>query len=129
MLGQNLKKLREVRKLGQKNLAEMLGVGTSTVAGWETGYRNPDREMLVKIADIFDVSVDSLLGRYRFDDQVKVESERMKYMSDIEKLRNEVFQTFEQAVADGVITEEQAKISLQLFRQNIVLMIESNRSK
>lgn len=127
MLGQNLKKLREVRKIAQKNLAEMLGVGISTVAGWERGYRNPDLEMLVKLADFYNVSVDSLLGRRDFDVKVDLDSDRMKYQSEVEKLEDEVIQSIDQALANGVLTEDQAKLGLRSCQQIIGLLIESNQ--
>lgn len=129
MLGEKLKKLREIRKITQKNLADVLGVGTSTVAMWETGGRHPDHEMLVRIADFFNVSVDSLLGRIDFSVRVDIESERIEYMSDIEKLRDKVLQSFNQALDEGLITEEQAKIGLTIIQNSMELIIESNKGK
>lgn len=129
MLSNNLKKLREVKKLTQKNLSEMLGVGISTVSGWESGYRHPDVEILVKIADLFDVSVDSLLGRTDFSVKVDIESERIKYLSDVEKLRDEVLQTFNKALTDGLLTEEQARMGLTLIQKSLELVMASNKGK
>ncbi|EGL82062.1 helix-turn-helix domain protein [Caldalkalibacillus thermarum TA2.A1] len=62
-LGIRLKELRKEHKLTQPQLADKLNVGKSTVAMWETGDREPDYEMLQKIADFFEVSTDYLLGR------------------------------------------------------------------
>lgn len=61
--GERLKKLRKERKLTQTQLAEKLNAGKSTVAMWETCDREPDFEMLKKIADFFNVNTDYLLGR------------------------------------------------------------------
>ncbi len=126
MLGQQLKKLREVQELTQKNLAKKLNVGTSTVAMWETGDRHPDHEMLVKIADLFDVSVDSLLGRYLFEEKVDHYSERVKYMSELEKLREQVIKSFDRAVSEGQISEGQAKLALKIIEHTLELIIEAN---
>lgn len=63
MLGDRIKKLRENKELSQKQLADMLSVGPSTISMWEQGRRAPDNEMLSKIADFFDVTTDYLLGR------------------------------------------------------------------
>ena len=41
----------------------MLSVKQTTVSGWETGYREPDLESLKRMADIFDCSIDELLGQ------------------------------------------------------------------
>lgn len=58
---ENLKKARKSMGLTQKALSEKLGVALSTVAMWETGSRQPDYEMLNKIADFFGISFDDLL--------------------------------------------------------------------
>ena len=58
-------KLKELRKrdhISQLELSKMLSVSRSTVAMWEQGT-NPDPEMLKNIADVFNVTVDYLLGR------------------------------------------------------------------
>ena len=43
-------------------MAERLGVTTSAIAAYENGSRKPSFEMLIKIARLFNLSVDSLLG-------------------------------------------------------------------
>ncbi len=129
MLAKQLKKLRDNRKITQKSLAEMLGISASTIAGWETGDRHPDHLMLLKIADTFEVSVDSLLGRSDLDMKVDFDSDRTKYKSEVENLEDEVIHSINQALTDGVLTEDQAKISLQVCKQTMSLLIESNKSK
>lgn len=58
---ENLKKARKNKGLTQKALSEKLGVALSTVAMWETGSRQPDYQMLNRIADFFGISFDDLL--------------------------------------------------------------------
>ncbi len=58
-----LKELRKERKISQQKLADHLDVARSTVAMWEVGPNQPDSEMLLRIADYFDVTVDYLLER------------------------------------------------------------------
>ncbi|MBU3189606.1 cobalamin-dependent protein [Clostridium bowmanii] len=58
-----LKNLRVENNLLQKDLAEMLALAQTTIANYEQGKRFPDEEMLLKIADFFNVSLDYLLGR------------------------------------------------------------------
>ena len=52
MLVQRLKELRARDNLTQADLSKLLKVSTGTVGMWETGERGPDREMLIKIADL-----------------------------------------------------------------------------
>ncbi|MCL1882847.1 MAG: helix-turn-helix transcriptional regulator [Defluviitaleaceae bacterium] len=57
-----LRRLRLNEKYTQKVCAEKLGVELANYNKWENGVA-PNFEMLVKIADFFDVSIDYLLGR------------------------------------------------------------------
>lgn len=63
MILQNLKNLREDRDIRQKTLARYLGVSQNTYSQYENGIISISPEMLVKLGDYFDVSVDYLLGR------------------------------------------------------------------
>lgn len=65
MLGQRIKKLREERGMTQQNLADMLGVSQQAVAKWESEKEKaePDSITMIKISNIFQVSLDYLLGR------------------------------------------------------------------
>lgn len=56
-----LKELRKSKKLYQEDVASKLGIARTTYASYEQGSREPDHEMLVKIADFFNVSIDYLL--------------------------------------------------------------------
>jgi len=59
----HVKDLRQEHALSQKELADRLGVSRSTVAMWETSSSQPDLHTLAALADLFQVSVDYLLGR------------------------------------------------------------------
>ena len=61
----NLKKLREEHKLSQAKLAKILGVAQSTVGMWESGKNKPEYNTLVKLAEIFNVSTDYIVGNDR----------------------------------------------------------------
>lgn len=58
-----LKELRKDRRLSQEEVAKKIGVGRTTYAMYEQGNRQPDNETLSKIADIFEVTTDYLIGR------------------------------------------------------------------
>lgn len=58
-----LKKQRENAGLSQYKLSEKIGVSQATVGMWESGKREPNFNMLCKLADLFSISVDDLLGR------------------------------------------------------------------
>lgn len=60
---EKIKELRREYGMSQKELAEMIKVDRSTVAGWETKGRMPDVMLLINVANVFGVSLDSLVGR------------------------------------------------------------------
>lgn len=62
MFKDTLKKERKKMKLSQEELASKLGIGKTTICNYETGVRNPDSNMLVKIANVLNVTTDYLLG-------------------------------------------------------------------
>lgn len=58
-----LKMLREKRGYTQQRLADALHVTKNSISHYERGISMPDIDILCAIADIFDVSLDYLLGR------------------------------------------------------------------
>lgn len=65
-LGKRLKELREEKDKTQQEIADILGVGRATIAGYETKGKQPDHSKLKQLADYFGVSLDYLLGRTDF---------------------------------------------------------------
>lgn len=62
MFGENLKTLRKNKGITQEELAARLNVVRQTISKWEKGQSVPDAEMLVKLAEFFEVPVSQLLG-------------------------------------------------------------------
>lgn len=54
---------RKLKGMTQEQLADMAGVSTVAVSKWERGVSMPDVEILCRLADYFDTTVDELLGR------------------------------------------------------------------
>jgi len=63
MIYNNLKSARVDRDIKQKDIAKMLNVSQNTYSQYETGVIAITEEVLVKLADYYDVSVDYLLDR------------------------------------------------------------------
>lgn len=57
-----IKQLRKQKGLTQKEMAEAVGVGVSTIAMWESGKRTPSFKLLNDLSDLFDKSIDYILG-------------------------------------------------------------------
>lgn len=63
--GENLKQLRRSNHLTQKNIADSLEVTAATVLRWENNYKYPSIENLIKLAALYNVSLNYLVGLSR----------------------------------------------------------------
>ena len=59
-IGQKIKSYRKSNGWSQVELAKILGVGKSTIANYEKGYRSPRQNTIFQLADVFNISVDDL---------------------------------------------------------------------
>ena len=59
----NIYELRKLNRFTQREVAQRLGISQPSYIRYENGSAEPPLENLVKIADLYDVSVDFLLGR------------------------------------------------------------------
>lgn len=90
-----LKEIRKAKGISQDKAAEDLGISLRAYQNYEYGAREPNLEMLNKLADYFEVTVDYLLGREKAPDpfgelNLSTEDERevlAKYMSLPENVR------------------------------------------
>ncbi|MCL2696676.1 MAG: helix-turn-helix domain-containing protein [Oscillospiraceae bacterium] len=62
-LGNHLRNLRNDKSLTQKQVAEMINAGLRNYIRYETNARKPSYEFLIALADLYDVSLDYLVGR------------------------------------------------------------------
>lgn len=63
MLDQRIRQLRSERGINQKELGDAVGVSKQSVSNWENGNIMPSVDLLIRLADVFGVSTDYLLGR------------------------------------------------------------------
>lgn len=63
MLGERIRRLRTGARMKQSDLAQRLGISTSAVGMYEQGRREPPYHVLLKLSELFGVSVDWLLAR------------------------------------------------------------------
>ena len=105
-----LKILRQRAGVLQKDVADSLGITRQAYSNYENGERNPDNEMLLKLAEYFGVSVDSILRDSEDDDPL----ERMRRMIDnltpdqalfLASVAKIVIETLEKAKPDVFVTE------------------------
>lgn len=63
-----LKSLREKEGITQRQMAKHIGMSAGTIANLENGYSKPSFDVLIDIADYFEMSLDDLVGRGRRND-------------------------------------------------------------
>jgi putative transcriptional regulator len=84
MLKENIKSLRKSKGLSQEELAIKLNVVRQTISKWEQGLSVPDAEMLIKLAELLDTTVSTLLGENICEskaDDLKVISEKLEIIN------------------------------------------------
>ena len=89
-MGEKLYSLRIEKKLTQKQLAARIGLAISAVSSYESGSRYPSFDTLIKLARIFHVSTDYLLGltERRSIDVTGLTDEEIELVSQlVDKLR------------------------------------------
>ena len=72
-IGTFLKELRKEKNITQEQLAEKMCVSRRTVSRWETGYNMPDLDILIDIAEYYDVDLREILDGERKDEQMDKE--------------------------------------------------------
>ena len=102
---ERLKDLRKQAGLTQVEVAEKLGISQPAYASWERGVKKPTQENLVKIAKIFNVSLDSLL-----DNEVEQEDE----LANVEVLFR--------MTSDNLTEEEKA-----VFREELIEFMKERK--
>lgn len=109
-LNSNIQKYRKQMNLTQEQLAEAMGVTVGAVSKWECGLSNPDIQLIVGLADFFQISVDVLLG---YDWNKK---DVTQYAENIRKLCRE--RKFDEGMAE-------ARKALQKYPNNFQIVYES----
>jgi len=61
-IGKNIKSIRELKGLSQKDFASMINSKNTTVSNWEKGLTRPDVDTLSIICKALNISADTLLG-------------------------------------------------------------------
>lgn len=119
-LGSRLRYAREKKRWSQTYVCKKLGISNSALSGYERNYREPDANTLLTLADLYEVSVDFLLGRTGQTNIVFTEKERAFY-DDMDKMSaKELKDKYNPLNVDGEeATEEEieiARIAIRSFR-------------
>lgn len=85
VIGERIKELRKKSRYTQTDLANLLGITKTTVAAYENDSRLPSYDVLIRMASVFKISIDSLLLN-RSDAIIEVSGLTVEQVEMIEKL-------------------------------------------
>lgn len=117
-LGYRLKKERERRNWSQKFVAEKIGITNTVLSNYERDYRDPDTTTLGKLADLYEISTDELLGR---SNKLSKKEER-DIARDLEKTLEELENSEEALMFDGEPIDEHTKEMIRISLENSMRM-------
>ena len=82
--GKNLERIRKGKKISQAKLGEVLGLTQQMVSSYEKDLSSPNVDVLIKIADYFNVSIDSLVEHVvQKPDEGTSESRFLRYFENL----------------------------------------------
>jgi len=80
IIGENIAELRKRKNLTQQELADILIYSDKSISKWERGESTPDIEVLLKIAELFEVSINYLLETHdEKEKEARIKSSRRMY--------------------------------------------------
>ncbi|MBQ2734672.1 MAG: helix-turn-helix domain-containing protein [Clostridia bacterium] len=96
--GEFLKHLRKEKGLTQEQLAERFYVSSRTISRWETGSNMPDVDMLIELADFYDVDIREIINGERKSENMNNETKDTlkkvaEYVAEESKKRKEKLRT------------------------------------
>lgn len=100
LLSIRLKSLRESRNLTQQDLGTYLNISRQGYSHYENGTRIPDFHILERLADLYDISIDSLLAPYTkkdyFSGKIKEELPQLQSLQGLTRQEQMVLNLFSQ---------------------------------
>ena len=101
-IGAFMKELRKEKNMTQEQLAEYLNVSNRSVSRWENGYNLPDLDILVALADYFEVDIRELLdGDRRITTMEQEQKETLIKVADYSKCKEK--NLLRKVIAIGII--------------------------
>jgi len=119
--GDNLKTIRTQLNMNQKDLGEKLGVGQTTIANYEKGVRFPTGELLKRIGEVLNVSIDQLMGHQIVN--MTLASEALDIKAFNEKLKKCLIEGNEQEALYMIWQLNPSKENILIIYEDILLQV------
>lgn len=113
--GNRIATLRDKKALTQEELAKKLGISRAALSHYEKNRREPDYETLTKIADLFQVTIDYLLGRTN-DPNMILDDDVKQFVDQLELSDDEIMEKFALTIDGRRLSLEEAKRFIAFIR-------------
>jgi transcriptional regulator with XRE-family HTH domain len=107
--------LRTSRHYTQDEMSSLLGISRAALSHYEKGRREPDYETLIKIADLFKVSLDYIMGRTD-DPTVNMDSEVRQLADSLELSDDQIFSKLTLTIDGKELSPDEAKRFIAFVR-------------
>ncbi|MEW9103971.1 helix-turn-helix domain-containing protein [Paenibacillus sp.] len=113
--GNRISDLREQMGWTQEELAEKLGITRAALSHYEKNRRKPDFETLTTLADLFEVSIDFLVGRIAVPDLTLTPRVR-EFADSLELSDDALLQKFRLTIDGRELTDDEARRFIAFVR-------------
>jgi transcriptional regulator with XRE-family HTH domain len=114
-IGNRIAFLRDQRGLTQEELSSSLGISRAALSHYEKNRREPDTETLGKIADLFEVSLDYLVGRTS-QSTTTLDTDVRQFADELELADAELLERFALTIDGRKLTAEEARRFIAFVR-------------
>lgn len=125
--GNVLKTLRTSNNIKQADLAKTIGVSASTIGMYEQGRREPDFDILQKIADYFNVSIDYLIGKAEKSDSRISEKDEKDIAKTMKKLKEQLSNNQGLLFDGNILDEDTSRLLLEAIEQQERMIKKINK--
>lgn len=87
--GSNLERFRKSKKISQAKLGETLGLTQQMISSYEKDLSSPNIDVLIKLADFFNVSIDTLIGHVAKSEYSSSSTRFLRYFTALTELDRE----------------------------------------
>ena len=112
--GKRVKKLREKKGLTRQELSQALNITYAALSKYETDERFPSEDILSRIADYFEVSIDELIGRVYSSD---IDSNYVQSVSHTNRYSKELEKHIETAKEISQLEEDDQRFILEMIKK------------
>ncbi|QAY68141.1 helix-turn-helix domain-containing protein [Paenibacillus protaetiae] len=114
-IGNRIAKLREDRGWTQEQTAGKLGISRASLSHYEKNRREPDTETMAKFADLYQVTIDYLVGRTN-NPQATLSEEVQGFVDDLELSDEEILEKYNLSIDGQKLTSEETRRFIAFVR-------------